>query len=456
MTRSPTYPCSLSPSPPTPHHHHHYHHHHTGAILFKVAHFIVVAQLSLALAGGLVVDGCTRRCRRRHRECPPPETATPSARTCVTSEWRSQWPLPSPRTIAHSARRRQGPGERHVMHYTATFRKPSPPRTGSAACCGTSVRACTCCSCAAVDQLPDIEHFFRVLSPDPEQVNEVPKILPFDVPVRAALPVTQLVEQLVEVPTIISFSSFQQTVEQHVDIPVPGGRGPSSGLQGFSSGQSSTALPSSRKRISERIMEQIGDPVSRGGLPGSLSGHGSSSSHFPAGVEECADEPGKGFFRTFHQNKKVRCWLRTRGVEPIHAGSSPSSGCGSRNDTLAKPIAGTGALERLPGSHRLTSMSCGTAKGMRMEGSGTGTGTRASLRLTSLLFLLGEGRHRQPRAVYKYWAPCRLCCVEIFFTVNNGHWFCHPRGTLLVLEAITLVQLIPAYGCTRTFVRIGL
>ena len=63
-----------------------------------------------------------------------------------------------------------------------------------------------------------------------------------------------------------------------------------------------------------------------------------------------------------------------------------------------------------------------------MEGPGTGTGTRASLRLT----------------LYKYWAPCRLCCVEIFFTVNNGHWFCHPRGTLLVLEVITLVQLTPA------------
>ena len=80
-----------------------------------------------------------------------------------------------------------------------------------------------------VDQLPDSEQFFRVLSPDPEQVIEVPKILPFDVPMRAALRVTQLVE----VPTIISFSSFQRTVEQLVDVPVPGGGGPSSGLQGF-------------------------------------------------------------------------------------------------------------------------------------------------------------------------------------------------------------------------------
>ena len=31
----------------------------------------------------------------------------------------------------------------------------------------------------------------------------------------------------------------------------------------------------------------------------------------------------------------------------------------------------------------------------------------------------GRGTDRQPRAVYKYWEPCRLCCVEIFFIVNN-------------------------------------
>ena len=147
-----------------------------------------------------------------------------------------------------------------------------------------------------VDQLPDIEHFFAALSPDPEQVIEVPQILPLDFPMRAALRVTQLVEQLVEVPTTVSYSSLQRTVEQHVDIPVPGGGGGSvSSLHGFLPGQRSTSSPS-RKRISERIVEQIVDPVSRGSLPGS------SSSHSPAGDEERADEPGKGvFFRTFPQ-----------------------------------------------------------------------------------------------------------------------------------------------------------
>ena len=60
-----------------------------------------------------------------------------------------------------------------------------------------------------------------------------------------------------------------------------------------------------RKRISEWIVEQIVDPVSSGGLHGSLSGHGSSSSHSPAGVEERADEPGKGVLRTSRSSPRV-------------------------------------------------------------------------------------------------------------------------------------------------------
>ena len=53
---------------------------------------------------------------------------------------------------------------------------------------------------------PDIEQFSRALSPDPEQVIDVPKILTFDVSTRAAVRVPQLAEQLVEVPTIIAYS----------------------------------------------------------------------------------------------------------------------------------------------------------------------------------------------------------------------------------------------------------
>ena len=84
-----------------------------------------------------------------------------------------------------------------------------------------------------VEQLRDVLRFFASLLPIPEQVIKVPKILLDDVPMRTVLRDTQLAEQLVEVPTIVSFSSLQRTVEQHANIPVPGGGGRISGLQGF-------------------------------------------------------------------------------------------------------------------------------------------------------------------------------------------------------------------------------
>ena len=95
-----------------------------------------------------------------------------------------------------------------------------------------------------VEQLPDVLRFFDLLLPVPEQVIEVPKILLDDVPARTVVRDTQLVEQLVEVPTIVSFSSLQQrTVEQIFDIPVPGrgGGGGRRGLQSLLPGQNTTA-----------------------------------------------------------------------------------------------------------------------------------------------------------------------------------------------------------------------
>ena len=55
-----------------------------------------------------------------------------------------------------------------------------------------------------VEQLQDVLQFFDRLSAVPEPVIEAPKIYTEDVPMRAALRATQLAEQLVEVPTIIS------------------------------------------------------------------------------------------------------------------------------------------------------------------------------------------------------------------------------------------------------------
>ena len=120
----------------------------------------------------------------------------------------------------------------------------------------------------------------------------------------------------------------------------------------------------------------------------------------------------KGFFALFPKIKKVRRSLRTRGRNclrtPAHprrrlSWRTPSSGCGSRMTNLASRTTGTDALSVLSGSHRLASRWCGTSPRMRREGFITGTGIRVSLRLSSLLFLLGEERDRQPRAVYKYW-----------------------------------------------------
>ena len=55
--------------------------------------------------------------------------------------------------------------------------------------------------------------------------------------------------QLVEVPTIVSYSFSQRIMEQIVGVPVPGGGGRIAGLQGFPPEQSSTALQQRRVRF---------------------------------------------------------------------------------------------------------------------------------------------------------------------------------------------------------------
>ena len=120
-----------------------------------------------------------------------------------------------------------------------------------------------------VEQLPDVLQFFDALMPDPEQVIEVPKILPEDVPMRTTVRDTQLV------PTIVSYGSADdrilfrcsyewsrtltfQFLVVAVEFPV---------FKGFLPGQSSTALHRSQERISERIVEQnVDSRVVGGGL----------------------------------------------------------------------------------------------------------------------------------------------------------------------------------------------
>ena len=144
-----------------------------------------------------------------------------------------------------------------------------------------------------VEQLPDIKHLFDTLTPDPEQVIEVPKILPDDVPIRTAVCDTQLAEQLVEVPTnpgyvlaVVASKFFSRRAlwgilsgqsstasgsEQIFDIPVSqgrlAGRREGGGLQGSLPAQNSAA-----------VVEQSVDISARGGLQGFRPGQGSTAS----------------------------------------------------------------------------------------------------------------------------------------------------------------------------------
>ena len=98
-----------------------------------------------------------------------------------------------------------------------------------------------------VDNVTDT---LRILDhPIAEQVIEVPKINCSPCPSRSVVPMPQSAEQLVEVPTIISYSSlFQQTWEQNVDIPTSV-RGVTRSLHGF--------LP--EQYSSQRTASQIAD-----------------------------------------------------------------------------------------------------------------------------------------------------------------------------------------------------
>ena len=136
----------------------------------------------------------------------------------------------------------------------------------------------------------------------PEQVIEVPKISSPSRPCRRRVRFAeQTAEQLVEVPTIISYSSLlQRTVEQNVVIPVPDRGERKVGLQGFPPRQSSTAQLASQERSSERIVEQIVDSrVLGGGLQDFRPVQGSSASS-----SSSREHAGEGVFRTFPRRKK--------------------------------------------------------------------------------------------------------------------------------------------------------
>ena len=187
-----------------------------------------------------------------------------------------------------------------------------------------------------VDKLHEVLQFFDRLSAVPEPVIEVPKILPED-PMRAVLRATQLAEQLVEVPTIISFpmvallhALLERTVEQNVDIPAVGGCGTGGGLSGFLPGQNYSMT-------AEQIVDnQVPRPGGAGDLQGFPRGQGSAAfseqiTEFPdpgggrqdfqpvqgsaASSSDSPGQAGEGVFSTFPRKKKSAKIPRTQGSE---------------------------------------------------------------------------------------------------------------------------------------------
>ena len=161
-----------------------------------------------------------------------------------------------------------------------------------------------------VDMLSPLD--FRVA----EQVIDVPKIVCPPRAARTVLRAPQTVEQLVEVPTPVSYSSlFQRIAQQYVDNPVAGGSGTGGGLSGSLPRQNSGALfPWNRSvdiraggglqgfqrgQSSTAFLEQITVSPNPGGSRNFHLGQGSAASS--SGRE---DEAFSGVFRTFPQMKK--------------------------------------------------------------------------------------------------------------------------------------------------------
>ena len=157
--------------------------------------------------------------------------------------------------------------------------------------------------CLLVDVLQKIDTL------TPEQVIEVPKILPDRVPHRIVeRRPPQMAEQLVEVPAVVSF------VEQNVDIPVRRNRGAQGGRQGFPPGQGSAQravelivnIPGGglqgffpRQGSLQRTVEQIVD-ILLAEVFTDLGQVSTASSSFLDG----ADEVFQGFFALFTIFKK--------------------------------------------------------------------------------------------------------------------------------------------------------
>ena len=223
------------------------------------------------------------------------------------------------------------------------------------------------------EQLVDVLRFFDTPCSVAEQVIDVPKILLEDIPLRRLCREQQMAEQLVEVPTVISYSSLQRTMEQHVDIPVPGGGGRNAGLQGFLPGQSSTAQLAFQERISERIVEQIVDSrVVGGGLQDFRPGQSSSSvARSPTDWLNTEDEAfvSRGGVALFPRPIKVRRSPGTRVRE------CPSTSANPRRLLIACAVGWTTTRVRLGHCSRIRRLARGGSACARNAPKGTRRGS---------------------------------------------------------------------------------
>ena len=209
--------------------------------------------------------------------------------------WQQSWPRTST-TVPHGGPRSARTGGERVTNYTAALRKMLPTRVRVQRRTVQQIVDAVPLVPLLDDPVPQmvdtVLEFFRALDPPVDElVIAVPKISTDRVSQRLVerrLP--QMVEQLMEVPTVVSCSSLlQRTVEQTVDIPASRGRGRRGGLHVFFPGQSSTAAA-------------VDIPVPRGDVQGFLPGQVSTASSSLSLVAE--NEDGKGVFRTFPRGKK--------------------------------------------------------------------------------------------------------------------------------------------------------
>ena len=91
-----------------------------------VPFFLCATTSDRSLAGGHV-NGCLQRCRRRHRQCPPPQRATPPCLLAVCTDERRNGPCRVSAPQRTAPEEGKGREEEREVHYTAALRRTVPP-----------------------------------------------------------------------------------------------------------------------------------------------------------------------------------------------------------------------------------------------------------------------------------------------------------------------------------------